>query len=319
MNRDKAFECDDGVFINGGPFITGGPASPVGLDLPTDTMYFQTSTPTGTLVWKKFGGANSDWRQLSSSDVPFENAGTTIKSTDVRAAMAELRNQTVFNVSSQTSTLNGTFNLDLDSSSLLVVLGSATGFSVALPNATTLFAGHRFEIQNTSTQSIFVKRFDGSVLSTVISGDTIIVTLTDNSTSAGLWNSVLVTTVAAGINAFNVTQSTTFSTTSATDTLVTGLSETPPSGTYGVWFSSDITIATNNRIAECVLFKDGLAVTDTRRSQQGLASNFKTALQTLGIISVNGSQAIDVRVNVSGGTLNLLGRSLLLIRLGGET
>lgn len=75
MNINKAFSVENGVIVdepNGGPFFTGGTASPVGLDLPTQTIYVRP-TANGPEIWRKFGAGTSDWRQLSAQDIPAIN------------------------------------------------------------------------------------------------------------------------------------------------------------------------------------------------------------------------------------------------------
>ena len=77
MDINKAYSVDNGVIIdeeNGGPFYTGGTASPVGLDLPTQTFYVQP-TAGGPILWRKFGVGVNDWRQLSAQDIPFDPSG----------------------------------------------------------------------------------------------------------------------------------------------------------------------------------------------------------------------------------------------------
>ena len=59
IDPDKAFEVPSGIKIeDDGPFITGGAASPIGLGLPQDTVYHQT-TATGIVTWIK-SGVNDD-------------------------------------------------------------------------------------------------------------------------------------------------------------------------------------------------------------------------------------------------------------------
>lgn len=80
VDVNKAFEAFDGVTIvqqnsgnvTEGPFITGDVSSPVGLDLPVNTIYFQ-NTSNGILIWRKFDTGVNDWRQLSAQDIPFDN------------------------------------------------------------------------------------------------------------------------------------------------------------------------------------------------------------------------------------------------------
>jgi hypothetical protein len=90
----------------------------------------------------------------------------------------------------------------------------------------------------------------------------------------------------------------------------------PVTGRYAVWFSADIDISQNNRLADCTIYNDGVAATDTKRTVQGVSSNFNSNFQTLGEVTVDGSKAIDIRVAISSGNLTVGGRTLLLIRLG---
>ena len=117
---------------------------------------------------------------------------------------------------------------------------------------------------------------------------------------------------------YTLTSATPFSTTSVTDQLITGFTLTPQSGTYACWFSCDAAITANNNLGQCVFYKAGAATTDSRRTAQGSSSNFQTQMSTMSIITFNGSQAIDVRVNISvaGNNFTINQRSMVLIRLG---
>lgn len=248
--------------------------------------------------------------------IPLNNTGIAYQSTDLQNALAELRNRIVYTPQTTATTLNGTLQLVESSTSFQIITGTATGYTVKLPNATTLFLGRKFQIANRSSQAIVVRDFDNNLFTTLNSGDLFEATLQADGSSAGVWVNTVVSSLAAGVNAFNVTGSTPFVTSSSTDTILTGLTLTPPAGTYGVWFSADIVIGSNNREAECVIYKAGSEIADTRRSVQGVSSNFSASAQTLGITQVNGSEALDVRVNISSGTLTVNGRSFLIIRLG---
>ena len=123
-------------------------------------------------------------------------------------------------------------------------------------------------------------------------------------------------TVATGLLSYVLTSDITFSTDSASDVLITGFTVTPDSGRYAVYYSSDIVISQNNRIAQNVIYVDGAAVSNTRRRVQGISANFAANQQTVGQVIVSGSQVVDVRVNVSAGALDVNQRSLVLLRLG---
>lgn len=66
-NIGKAFEGEEGFLVTAGPYYCGGEASPVGLALPVSSFYVQT-TPTGTILWKKYGAGGNDWSRVSASD-----------------------------------------------------------------------------------------------------------------------------------------------------------------------------------------------------------------------------------------------------------
>lgn len=102
MDINRAHEVTNGVITNpdentDGPFYTGGPLSPVGLDLPERTLYVQNAAG-GVLIWRKFGTLASEWRQLSSEDIPFDPTGLlNLDPTDVdlQLAVEKLGNQSV--------------------------------------------------------------------------------------------------------------------------------------------------------------------------------------------------------------------------------
>jgi len=320
LDISKAYSVENGVIIdedNGGPFYSGGTASPIGLDLPTQTFYVQP-TAGGPIIWRKFSTGVNDWRQLSAQDIPFVDTGSTYKpaTTDINKALEELRTTVITKPQVITATLNGTYNLLKDSFSLIDVHGTATGFSIELPDAMTLVEGRIYEIINDSSEAITIKDYAGTSLVVLNSFDQARFVLEHNVAAAGTWVYSVSSTTATGISSETLEESTLFATGSSTDVLITGFTLTPISGRYAVWFSSDIDITQNNRLGQCVLYKAGVAVEDTRRTAQGVSSNFNTSFQTIGVITVNGAETIDVRVNISNGTLSVRGRTLVLIRLG---
>jgi len=91
MDIDKAFEAQNGFTVetddDTGAFYTGGSASPVGLDLPTRTIYVQTNPSSKVLIWQKFNTGVNDWRQLSAEDIPFNDTGLDITAANVQGAI----------------------------------------------------------------------------------------------------------------------------------------------------------------------------------------------------------------------------------------
>lgn len=263
-------------------------------------------------------GINSgiDLDELIAEDVEFDPTGYRLRATDVQGAIQELRNKLAFVPYTTTTTASGNLTLINTSGFEQIILGTADGFSVTLPDATTMFTGERFEIINGSTKTIQIKDNVGTVLAEVITTGIATLYLTTNFTAAGTWQAAVVNGAATGILSYSVGSDTTFSTSSTTDILVTDISVTPVSGRYQVLFSADINIAKNKKLNECVFYKGGVAVSRSRRTVQGVGRNFRTSQNLLAEITVNGSEAIDVRTNINAGSVDINQRRMILIRLG---
>jgi hypothetical protein len=320
MDFNKAQSADNGFIVdeeNGGPFYTGGTASPIGLDLPTLTFYLQ-STAAGVLVWRKHGVGVNDWRQLSAQDIPFVDTGSTYKSATntVAKAFEELRTTVISKPQIINTSLNGTFNIIKDTFSFIDVHGTFTGFSLELPDATLLAEGRAFDIVNNGDEIITIKDFDGNGLVTLNPDDLVHFILEHNTTQAGEWIFNITSSTATGILSSVVTSNTPFATSSPTDVLVTSFTVLPVAGRYLVLVSADLVITVNNRFSEIVVDIAGTVVANTRRTVQGVGNAFKANVGSVGEISVNGSQIVGLKVNISGGVVTYNQRSLILIRLG---
>ena len=86
-----------------------------------------------------------------------------------------------------TTTLNGNLVLDSSSSANHEIIGSASGFSVLLPNATTLVKGWTFEIYNTSALPVNIKYSTAANLIQITADSMAMVKLDDNSSVEGGW------------------------------------------------------------------------------------------------------------------------------------
>jgi hypothetical protein len=252
-----------------------------------------------------------------ASSVPFDNTVSSFKAADVQNALDETRRRIVWNLSTQATTTNGTMTLLESHDSMQIYTGSATGYSVILPVATTLFNGRKFEIVNSSSAPLTVKFADGTTLVTL--GQTSIgyVTLQDNSTSNGVWISwQTYIGTAGGILSYNLISSTAFTTSSTTDVLITGFSTTPSAGTYAVFYSASVFGTTSPQNNTWTIYKAGSAVSDSLRTQISSRSNQTMNQSTQSIVQFDGTQTVDVRVSIAAGSLTVNQRSLLLIRLG---
>ena len=104
-------------------------------------------------------------------------------------------------------------------------------------------------------------------------------------------------------------------TTSTTDVLVTGMSITPESGTYLVWFSSSASNATSNNSVYVSIYAGG---TQAVASERHIIT--KSAGDTGGIacsakVIVNGTQTIEAQWRVDGSTGTLYQRTLVISKV----
>lgn len=261
------------------------------------------------------GGALIDATNVARS-TPFDATVTNHAGTNVQDVLDEHQTQKVWQSSTTATTLNGTLTLTASSNSLQFLTGTATGYSVVLPDATALFVGRKFEISNQSSQGVTVKTSGGATLLSL--GQTSIgyLALQTNGTAAGVWTSWQVfNNTASGIVNYNVISTTTFTTSSATDVQVTGFTVTPTAGTYAVFLNSNASTTGAGSDNTCTIYNGASAVADSVRTMVGPSGTHAFIMTSQTISQFNGTNAATVYCKTTG-TFTLLGRSLLLIRLG---
>ena len=253
-----------------------------------------------------------------SRGTPFDIVDTSLRKESIQEVAEELRKQTVYDPEHTVITVSGDLNLTTASSTLQFLTGTAIGFDVNLPNATTLFEGQSYILVNESTASISIKDNSGTQIFELLAESIAIVFLQDNALSAGVWVGYVVSGFATGILSYNVTSSVEFSTVSATDVPITGFMVTPVAGRYAVWFNARMQASQGSATNNWRIYKDAVGVADSDRGARFGAANTDFPCSTQTVISVNGSQAVDVRVRRTGGTLTVFDRTITLIRLGPE-
>ena len=213
---------------------------------------------------------------------------------------------------------NSTLTMTAASTTQQVFTGSTAGQIIKLPDATTLQAGARYDLYNTSTTvTAALQDGNGGALVTIPTTSVVRCVLQTAGTVAGTWIFAgLETGTFAGLINYNVISSTAFTTSSTTDTLITSFTVTPQSGTYAIWYNSSILIGTNNAIASCTIYNNGSAITDSTRSTTGTGTSVTIQASTQTIAQFNGTGACDVRVKVSSSRLTVNQRSLILLRIG---
>lgn len=253
-----------------------------------------------------------------AGSVPLDNTPFSVRSDNVQNAFEELRKQTVYEPEYITAILNNNAALTADSSTLQFITGAGLNSSVSFPNATTLSNGQSYIIANEGSAFVSIKNFNGDSLFELLADSLGFFYLQNNSTSSGVWVGFSVSGFATGILSFSNTSSVEFSTTSSTDVIITGFSITPVAGRYAVWYNARSSSSNGSAINTWTIYKDGVAVTDSLRSSRVGSNNADFVASTQSVISVNGMQAIDVRIRRTGGTIFVYDRTLTLIRLGPE-
>ena len=215
------------------------------------------------------------------------------------------------------TTLNGTITLISTSQSLQILTGSAAGCSLVLPSATTIIVGQLYEVYNQSSASVLLKNAAGTTLTYIPPLAVTFCILQVAGSSAGTWITYGNTIgTAAGIVNYKITSSTTFTTASATDVIITGFTVTPTQGTYASWYNSSATVATNNSIMRSTIFKNGVAIADSVRASQASGGGWSGMASSMTVATFTGTDTCDVRVRSSSGSISVLDRTLIMTRLG---
>lgn len=106
----------------------------------------------------------------------------------------------------------------------------------------------------------------------------------------------------------------------STDALMTGMTLTPVAGTYLVMFSSDINSAVAGATISVSIYVGGVQKADSLRKYIPLSGGLlsgagRAAAATNGIVTVNGSQAVEIRWSTSNSGPTTAARTLNLLRI----
>lgn len=129
----------------------------------------------------------------------------------------------------------------------------------------------------------------------------------------GAWRSL----VNDGYWEASATASTT--TTSSTDVLMSGMTLTPPAGTYMAWFSGSVGQSAANNTVTVSIYAGGSQIAHTQRVNTPTltfsAGAARTTVATNGVVTVNGSQAVEIRWRRNAGTATCDQRTFNLIQV----
>jgi hypothetical protein len=140
--------------------------------------------------------------------------------------------------------------------------------------------------------------------------------LTATSSTVATWQ----TPSSSSITSSTISATAITNTTSGTYAVINGMTTTPASGTYVVLFSTSLAHSSGSSDATYAVHKAGTIITNSKR-HQGLSGGqhsggFVCSANTQAVITVNGSEAIDVRWNNGGsGTFTCYDRSIILLKI----
>ena len=257
-----------------------------------------------------------------AKSVPFDNSTVRgYSNTNVQSALEEVRDRYVYSSSSTVTTASGTLTLNATSTTLQYLTGSAVGFSVILPDATTVpsaSTSSTYAIANTTALTVSIKDNSGTVLFILSQNSIAYLYLQAAGSSTGTWLywQVLANSVASGVINYNITSSTTFSSSASSDTLLTGMSFVPQAGTYAIWFNAQCSTPQAGNQITATIYSATSPITDSIRSALSPAGTHVMQIATITTAQFNGANACSVYVNPNGLSFSFQGRSLLLIRLG---
>lgn len=165
------------------------------LTVPDASTTIVGTDTTQTLTNKTISGSDNTLSDISLSSLDSAAYGTT--PTAGTLAEWDSDNNLAANAFipgfTSVTTAAGTTTLTAASAMNTQFTGSTTQTCV-LPDATTLLVGRQFVITNRSTNSVQVNMNGGSALQTMVYTSQATFTLTNNSTAAGTWDTVYMTT-----------------------------------------------------------------------------------------------------------------------------
>lgn len=110
-------------------------------------------------------------------------------------------------------------------------------------------------------------------------------------------------------------------TSSGTDALMNSMTMTLASGTYLVWFSCDLSSPTAGAVVSVSFYVAGAQIGQSLRKVMpfagglGSSTSQRATAAVNGLLTVNGSQAIEVRWSTSSGTITAAARTMNYLKV----
>ena len=124
-----------------------------------------------------------------------------------------------------------------------------------------------------------------------------------------------VTGTSAVIAYYFLNSQTPFTTSSTTDILVAGMTNTPAAGTYHIKFNADLLITQNGKRATFTIYRGGVAIADSVRSTLAHGNNDDSTINTFTVATFNGTQTMEIRVRTDSSSITIRNRAVFLEKL----
>ena len=209
-------------------------------------------------------------------------------------------------------------NTDLGSSAVTTHVGLADPHAQYTLETTTITAGTGLTGGGDLTTNRTISIANLGTAGTYGSA-TLIPVITTN--AQGQVSAVTTVTPALNVPTTRVASTTLVTTTSATAVTLTGMTITPAAGTYHVLGRACLSATSNSRTINVAIFKAGVIEADSEvsafiHSGNGFGTNTDIANTPVNaVVTVNGSEAIDLRWRTSGGTAQAQGYALTVQRI----
>jgi hypothetical protein len=250
----------------------------------------------------------------SGSTTPVEQM--RIDNTGLVRVVGTLRSRSGITDTTVQATANTTTTLTSSSNGVQVFTGSTAGQILKMPDATTLVVGQQFIIYNQSTASVAVQDNTGGAIKTAPTLSITVVNLQANGTAAGTWSA----TVSFDTAAQEVNSTSGMSINSTTDVLITSMTITPTAGTYRVVFDATVTVGNAGSTLGFAIYAGGTINSNSNKTFTVLGGVAPGGGQnwygTTGTVTVDGTQAIEIRGRRSAGTTTVGTRTLHIMRVG---